>query len=211
MFVFHASTFLHSFAPRELPRFSATTNALTSVQCVLRISAYSIGVSPPAFQYLLCRLVSSTLSLIVNLNSCTDLPVSHSATFLAFCHQPPDVFHHRFSCSYSVVDNVQPLFHLGLREGNSQFVTARFRLRHRLAGSPRRQAETCFLSYGLQVRFQLLSTPPHDDAVIFSYRERASPGRGLTPHWSRLLTGALVSGFSLSFFAQDKSCDYSFF
>ena len=64
-------------------------------------------------------------------------------------------------------------------------------LRHSLAGSPLCPAESCSLSYGLQVRLRLLSTPPHGDAVTFSYRERASPGRGLSPLRSRLLSGAL--------------------
>ena len=58
-------------------------------------------------------------------------------------------------------------------------------------GSPLRPAESCSSSYGLQVRLRLLSTPPHGDAVTFGYRERASPGRGLSPLRSRLLPGAL--------------------
>ncbi|MGC9967866.1 MAG: hypothetical protein ABSE08_20970, partial [Syntrophobacteraceae bacterium] len=36
----------------------------------------------------------------------------------------------------------------------------------------------------------LLSTPPHGDAVTFDYRERTSPGRGLSPLSSRALPGA---------------------
>ncbi|MBW2148792.1 MAG: hypothetical protein JRI22_17400, partial [Deltaproteobacteria bacterium] len=39
-----------------------------------------------------------------------------------------------------------------------------------------------------------LPTPPHSDAVTFGYRERASPGGGLSPPRSRLLTGALGAG-----------------
>ncbi|MGO9017198.1 MAG: hypothetical protein ACLQVJ_02495, partial [Syntrophobacteraceae bacterium] len=36
----------------------------------------------------------------------------------------------------------------------------------------------------------LLSTPPRGDAVSFDYRERASPGRGLSPLRSCPLPGA---------------------
>ncbi|MFY9259740.1 MAG: hypothetical protein WAO71_04445, partial [Gallionella sp.] len=38
-----------------------------------------------------------------------------------------------------------------------------------LAGSPSCPAESSSLYYGLPVRLRLLSTPPRDDAVIFSY------------------------------------------
>jgi hypothetical protein len=43
---------------------------------------------------------------------------------------------------------------------------------------PNRVRNNC---YGLHVRLRLLSTPPHGDAVTFGYRERASPGGGLSP------------------------------
>jgi hypothetical protein len=53
----------------------------------------------------------------------------------------------------------------------------RLGLRHFLAGSPRQQAESSLrwlthvnLYYGLDVRLRLLSTPPHGDAVTFSYK-----------------------------------------
>jgi len=45
----------------------------------------------------------------------------------------------------------------------------RFRLHHTLEGSPAFPTETSSSSYGLPVRFQLLPTPPHGDAVTFSY------------------------------------------
>ena len=60
------------------------------------------------------------------------------------------------------------------------------------AGSSLRPAESCSSSYGLQVRLRLLSTLPHGSAVTFNYRERASPGRGLSPLRSHLLPGALA-------------------
>ena len=59
-------------------------------------------------------------------------------------------------------------------------------------GSPRRTAESCSLACGLPIRLRLLPTPSHDDAVTFSYRDRASPGRGLPPLRSRLLPGARI-------------------
>ena len=48
-----------------------------------------------------------------------------------------------------------------------------FRLRHTLADSPTYPAESDSLSYGLPLRIQLLSTPPHGDAVTFRYNAMA--------------------------------------
>ena len=58
--------------------------------------------------------------------------------------------------------------------------------------SSQRTAESCSLPYGLHVRLGLLSTPPRGDAVTFDYRERASPGRGLSPLRSCALPGARI-------------------
>jgi hypothetical protein len=64
-------------------------------------------------------------------------------------------------------------------------------------GSSLRTAESCSSgSYGLHVRFRLLPTPPHGDAVTFSYQERASPQRGLSPLKSHLLAGARIPAFA---------------
>ncbi len=49
-------------------------------------------------------------------------------------------------------------------------VSGVFRLRHVTAGSPLHPAESGSLSYGLLVRFRLLSTPPCGDAVTFRYK-----------------------------------------
>ena len=55
---------------------------------------------------------------------------------------------------------------------NSQVSVIRvFRLRHGSEGSPLHKTETGSSSYGLTVRFQLLSTPPRGDAVTFNYRD----------------------------------------
>ncbi len=48
--------------------------------------------------------------------------------------------------------------------------TASLGLRLWPAGSPQREAESSSFCYGLVVHLQLLSTPPHGDAVTFSYR-----------------------------------------
>jgi len=69
-------------------------------------------------------------------------------------------------------------------------------LRPESAGSSLRTAESCSSSYGLHVRFRLLPTPPHDDAVTFGYQERASPERGLSPLQSHLLAGARIPAFA---------------
>ncbi len=64
------------------------------------------------------------------------------------------------------------------------------------AGSSLRTAESCSSSYGLHVRLRLLPTPPHGNAVTFSYQERASPERGLSPLQSHLLAGARTPAFA---------------
>ena len=48
-------------------------------------------------------------------------------------------------------------------------LSARYWLRHSLAGSPQRQAESSSSSYGPVFHLQLLPTPPHGDAVTFGY------------------------------------------
>ncbi len=69
-------------------------------------------------------------------------------------------------------------------------------LRLESAGSSLRAAESCSqYCYGLHIRLRLLSTPPRGDAVTFGYRERASPGGGLSPPRSRLLPGARIPAF----------------
>ena len=50
------------------------------------------------------------------------------------------------------------------------------RLRHERAGSPQPSAESGSLSYGLPVHLQMLSTPPHGDAVTFDYGVATNSG-----------------------------------
>jgi hypothetical protein len=54
------------------------------------------------------------------------------------------------------------------------------RVRHFSAGSPQYLAETGSLSYGPTVRFRLLPTSSHDDAVTFSYGAVANSDRTFT-------------------------------
>ena len=61
------------------------------------------------------------------------------------------------------------------------FRSASLGLRLYLAGSPRRQAVSSLLSYGLAVHLPLLSTTPRGDAVMFSYRVQTNPDRDFHP------------------------------
>jgi hypothetical protein len=58
-------------------------------------------------------------------------------------------------------------FHLQPR--NVSVCTVIFRLHPNVGGSPVHPAESSSLSCGPTVRFRLLPTPPHGDAVTFSY------------------------------------------
>jgi hypothetical protein len=60
------------------------------------------------------------------------------------------------------------------------------RLRHFSAGSPQYLAETGSSSYGPTVRFRLLPTSSHDDAVTFGYGAVANSDRDLHPANSTL-------------------------
>jgi len=55
------------------------------------------------------------------------------------------------------------------------------RLRHFSAGSPQYLAETGSSSYGPTVRFRLLPTSSHDDAVTFGYGAVANSDRDFHP------------------------------
>ena len=90
-------------------------------------------------------------------------------TFPSFRRQPPDAPQHRFI--------TLPLSVLGFpgsvpssRLSEYPGFVPRSGLRHMLAGSPQRPAESRSSSYGPMVHLRLLSTPPHGDAVSFSYR-----------------------------------------
>jgi len=74
-----------------------------------------------------------------------------------------------------------------------------FRLHHGMADSPPYPAESDSLSYGLPFRFQLLSTPPHGDAVTFNYDVMAYADKDLhladkLPLWAHQPSAGLTAG-----------------
>jgi len=77
-----ASTFLHPFAPRALPRFLATTGALTPARLALYTHARGDENQPFTGQV---------------------FPGSHDTTFRTFRLRPPDVHHSSFCCPPSVM------------------------------------------------------------------------------------------------------------
>jgi hypothetical protein len=158
------STFLRPFAPQALPRFSATTGALTPARLALRTQWKRNEHQP----------FSEQVSLV------------HSA--LTSMHSVPN---HLTRPSIPFVLPTQGDRLLTLHSYVPRLVNFSNRLRLSLEGSSLRPAESVLLSYGLRVRLRLLSTPPRGDAVTFGYRERASPGRGLAPLCVHQLPGAL--------------------
>ena len=163
----HASTFLHPFAPRALPRFPAHMDALTPARPVLRLL---IGQNER-------RPLNGQVSPVH-----TAQPSMHSVTkhltrpVIAFALPAqrdglPGSFHFRGTRGRS----------RGFSQPEASF-RSRSELRLESAGSSLRAAESCSQTcYGLHVRLGLLPTPPHGDAVTFGYRERASPEGGLSP------------------------------
>ena len=160
-----ASTFLRPFAPRALPRFLATMGALTPAQGALRTHTRGNEHPPLPGQV---SLVHMTRTSMHSVTKHLTRPVI-AFMLLAQRDRLPANRSDGFALS-------------ALGSG----------LRLESASSSQRTAESCSSSYGLHVRLRLLPTPPHDDAVSFGYRERASPGRGLAPLRSRLLPGARI-------------------
>ena len=159
------SAFLHPLAPQALPCFFATMGALTPARLALRTLWKRNEHHPFSGQASLLHMVQPSLHSVTK-----HLVRPVVASVLpAQRDRLPDVCSVGFALS-------------AIRSG----------LHLESAGSSQHTAETCFSSYGLQVRLQLLPTPPHGDAVTFGYRERASPGRGLSPLRLRLLAGARI-------------------
>ena len=172
----HLSTSLRPLTPRALPRFFATMDALTPARPVLRLLKQNER-----------RPFNGQVSLVHKAR-----PSMHSVTIhltrpiIAFM-LPAQRDGLPGSCGFRATrvrlrGFYQPEASLRSRSG----------LRLESAGSSLRAAETCSLYYGLHVRLRLLPTPPHGDAVTFGYRERASPGGGLSPPKSHLLPGARI-------------------
>ena len=156
----YSSTSLHPFAPQALPRFFATTGALTPAQRALR--AVSDNEHPPCI---------GQVSLLH-----ASRPSMHSVTK---------------HLTRPAIASPLPA-----QRDRLPGLLSRSGLHPESAGSSLRTAESCSSSYGLHVRFRLLPTPPHGDAVTFSYQERASPERGLSPLRSHLLAGARIPAYA---------------
>jgi len=169
------STFLHPFAPSRFRDLFANMGALTPAWPALPDSA---RVRPPCSrQVSLFHMTRSSVHSVINHLTLPTIafPLPAQRGRLPKPLSPPMLFP-------APAGSSQTSSRLSFRSG----------LRQSLAGSPQRPAESCSsLSYGLHVHLGLLPTSPRGDAVTFGYQERASPGRGLSPLWSRLLTGAL--------------------
>jgi hypothetical protein len=171
----HRSTFLPALAPRALPRFFATMQALTPAYPVLRLALQNER-----------RPLNRQVSLVHTARASTHSATKHLT--------PPTIA----SLLPAQRDGLPRPFgfrgtHSRSRGFNQPGVSSRSRSGLHLgsAGSSRRAAESCsHYCYGLRLRLRLLPTSPRGDAVTFGYRERASPGGGLSPPNSRLLPGA---------------------
>ena len=181
LYVHYTSTFLRPLAPRALPRFFATMDALTPVRPVLRLLIRQNERRP----------FNGQVSLVH-----TARPSMHSVTkhltrpIIAF-PLPAQRDGLPRSCGFRATRS-------RLRGFDQPGVSLRSRseLHFGSASSSLRAAESCSQTcYGLHVRLGLLSTPPRGDAVTFGYRERASPGGGLAPPRLHLLPGARIPIF----------------
>ena len=137
-----ASISLHPFAPRALPRFIATTDALTPERPVLRV---------------LIRGSERRACFRSGLLASRIKPSSRSASnHLLSPPGPGLVLTRSLPRDLSVASLSGTLASLGLRRY--------------LAGSPRQPAESSSSSCGPAVHLQLLSTPSREDAVTFGYK-----------------------------------------
>ena len=155
------SIFLRPFAPPALPGFIATMDALTPRRRALRI------------------LIGDNEHRPVPSRS----PFFTCSTFRPFRPQPP-------SCHLPFAALARYFSRMGRRVyppgrqyfSRRDFAVARAEVRHWLEGSPTGSAESGSSSYGLVVHLQLLSTPPHGDAVTVNYRFVTQTSWGLAPH-----------------------------
>ena len=157
------STFLHPFAPQALPCFLAIMDALTPARLALRQTSHEH------------QPFSGQVSLVH-----VTRPSMHSVTK----HLTRPVIAYALPAQRDRLPGAALMGSPG---------PSRSGLHLESGGSSQRTAESCSsLSYGLHVRLGLLSTPPRGDAVTFDSRERASPGRGLSPLRSCALPGARI-------------------
>lgn len=149
---FTRSTFLRPFAPRALPRFPATLDALHSVTA--RLLGLAAGTPFPARNRLPC-LTPSNLPAV---RSPTTPRCPRLSDLLASPELTARVTSHPF------------------------WGPERLGLRLSLAGSPQRQAESSSSAYRPAVRLGLLPTRPRDRAVTSDYRGQVLPRvRTFTP------------------------------
>jgi hypothetical protein len=175
----HASTSLRPFAPGVLPPFPAPMDALTPTRPLHAPASQSHE-----------RPFTGQVSLVH-----TTLPSMHSVTTHLTCPTIASSLPAQRGGLPGLTLLLGPLPAAGFCHPLAR-VHLRSGLRLESAGSSHRTAESCSLSYGLHVRLRLLPTPPRGDAVTFGYRERASPGRGLSPLRLRLLPGARIPAFA---------------
>ncbi len=157
-----SSIFLHPFAPRALPRLPATMDALTPARLALRTLIRGNEHPPFTGQVSLVYVAQTSM---------------HSVTK----HLMRPVIAYALPAQRGRLPGATLMGSPG---------HSRSGLHLESGGSSQHPAESCSLPYGLHVRLRLLSTPPRGDAVTFDYRERASPGRGLSPLRSCALPGA---------------------
>jgi len=97
-----------------------------------------------------------------------------------------------FSFNLLIIPSSTIQYNLTIALATTTALRVCFRLRHNLAGSSLHHTETGSLSYGLIIRFQLLPTLPHGNAVTtFDYRPVTLAWKGLPPFRSNAFTGAL--------------------
>jgi len=172
----HQSTFLPPLAPRALPRFPATMEALTAARPVLRLALQNER-----------RPLNGQLSLVHMAQASLRSATNHLTRpiIASLLHAQRD----------GLLMPVSPASRPWRTSLGSSQTSSRRRLQSGLrpfpAGSSLRPAESCSSSCRPQVRLQLLPTPPRGGAVTFGYQKRASPERGLAPLYSRQLPGAL--------------------
>jgi hypothetical protein len=147
-----SSTSLRPFAPPELPGFVATMDALTPERRLFLPVGSLSGI----------RHMNTVLSAQVSLLHVLNLLVIPSPTTCCV----PGAWLGFLSEAYRVARS--------LNRPHPAKDFQRLGLRHYVAGSPRQPAESSSSSsYGLTFHLPLLPTPPHGDAVTFSYSVQA--------------------------------------
>jgi hypothetical protein len=160
----HVSTFLHPFAPPELPGFDATMGALTPVR---RFFASTLRLAP------WIRSPSRTMNAAWTR---TGLPVSCHQTVGSFRLQPPVVVPERF---WGFL--LPGLPYHGSRGRPLPRTIASIGLRLSLAGSPRRPAESSSLALRTDRSPRVALHPASRRCSYLWLRSARTLRQGLTP------------------------------